>query len=241
MTLGGTRRGAAQTEPRAGTVTALVAKGDHGQRVAVYVDGEFAFELAREVAASASLSQDQFLTEERQASLLEDTQPHDAREKAVSLLSRRELSRHDVGVRLRRAGFQDAVVNETLTWLEERGYVDDRRYAAAYVRERIVAGWGRQRIVAELLKRGVSRDVFAGEAWHALVASEERNDETEALLLLVRRRFQGQMATDPNGTKRRVAAFLARRGHDWDTIGRVTRQLYDEGQSEPTNTPDPPQ
>jgi len=49
------------------------------------------------------------------------------------------------------------------------------------------------------------------------------------------------MATDPNGTKRRVAAFLARRGHDWDTIGRVTGQLYDEGQNEPIDAPDPPQ
>ncbi len=222
-------------------MTALVAKGDHGQRVAVYVDGEFAFELAQEVAAGAGLRQDEFLTQERQVSLLQDNQPHDAREKAVSFLSRRELSRHDAGARLRRAGFQDGVVHETLIWLEERGYVDDRRYAAAYVRERLKAGWGRQRIVPELMKRGIPRELVAGEAWDALMPESEREDEILAVLSLARRRFHGQMVTDPTGTKRRLAAFLARRGHDWDTIGRVTRQLCDEAAKKQVIAPDAPQ
>jgi regulatory protein len=241
MALGGTRRRAAQTELRAGTVTALIAKGDHGQRVAVHVEGELAFELAREVAARAGLCQGQFLTEERQASLLEDNQPHDSRERAVSFLSRRELSRHEVGVRLGRAGFQDAVVGETLLWLEERGYVDDRRFAAAYARERLKAGWGRHRIISELLKKGIRRELVAGEAWNGLIAEEERQEEIEAVLSLARRRFYGQMATDPTGTKRRLGAFLARRGHDWDTIERVIREFGDEAVGEQDAASDPPQ
>jgi regulatory protein len=208
--------------------------------VAVYVDGGLAFELAEEVAARANLDRGEFLSEERQAALLAESQPLDARERAVSLLSRRELSRHDVGLRLRRAGYPDAVVDETLRWLEERGYVDDRRYAALYAGERAKAGWGRRRIVSELRKRGVSGESVADEATDDLTASGEPTDEMEAVLSLARRRFQGQIAGDVAGTERRLASFLARRGHDWDTIGRVMRRLYEESQSDQSAASDPP-
>jgi regulatory protein len=141
-------------------------------------------------------------------------------------------------VKLRRRGFEDGVAEKTVAWLEERGLVDDRRYVAAVVRERLKAGWGRRRIVSELLRKGVARDLVVGEAWDGLRDEGVDEDGFGVALALARRRFGCQLAADPVGTKRRVAAFLGRRGHDWDTIGRVTRQLCTEiGDEEGTEPP----
>ena len=115
-----------------------------------------------------------------------------------------------------------------MSWLEERGYLDDRRFAAAYAAERLKAGWGRRRIAGELLKRGVERSLVCGEAWDEVVAEQGAADDDGLVLALARKRFAGQLAADPESAKRRLAAFLARRGHDWDAIARITRRLCEE-------------
>jgi SOS response regulatory protein OraA/RecX len=53
-----------------------------------------------------------------------------------------------------------------------------------------------------------------------------------ALEQTVRRRFGAQFAAEPQAAERRLAGFLARRGYDWDTIGRLARTLRDEAGDE---------
>jgi len=204
-----------------------VAKGDQGQRIAVHVDGRAAFDLDAGIVTRGDLRRGCFLSEERQLALLQEDEPYRARQAALGALSRRELSGHDVAVRLRRAGLREPVVEETLRWLGEHGYVDDRRFASAYARERLKAGWGRQRIASELVKHGVDRELLTGDGWTGLVEGEQPQD-VDALVALVRRRFRGQVGADPVGAKRRMVGFLARRGHDWETIGKVTRRVLEE-------------
>jgi regulatory protein len=206
----------------------LVAKGAQGERIGVYLDERFAFDLAALIVEAVDLHQGDALTEELEASLLERDLPYRAQNLAMGVLSHRELCRGEVATRLRRAGFADGVVADTLSWLQERGYVDDRRFAAAYAAERLRAGWGKQRIVGELLRKGVEREVVSGEALGELIDGQGTAEQAESLLALVKRRFGSQMAVDPEGAKRRIAAFLARRGHDWDAIGRITRLLSEE-------------
>ncbi len=50
----------------------------------------------------------------------------------------------------------------------------------------------------------------------------------DALEQTVRRRFSSQFAADPQAAERRLAGFMARRGYDWDTIGRMARTLRAE-------------
>lgn len=54
----------------------------------------------------------------------------------------------------------------------------------------------------------------------------------EAALALSRRRFGGQLISDPQGARRRLAGFLARRGYDWDTIACVERILLAEAEEQ---------
>ena len=214
---------AVPVEGRAGVVTALVPKGGQAERVAVYLDGRFALELAGVVAGEAGLSRGDVLGEERQTLLLERDAGYRAQDLALSMLARRELSRREVAAKLQQAGLGDEVVEGTLSWLEERGYVDDRRFASAYMGERLKAGWGRRRIAAELLKKGVAGEIVRGEAWDEVLQEQGLSSEGEAAVALARKRFGGLLAADPETGKRRLAGFLARRGHDWEDIAKITR------------------
>lgn len=226
---GSVRRQTTPQELRVGRITSLAVKGAQSGRVSVYLDGQHAFDLDAVVAAEAGLRMDDVLTEERQAALLLADEPFRAREAGLSMLARREFSAGEIADRLRRTGFGEGAVGDTVAWLEERGYVDDRRFVAAYAADRLKAGWGRQRIVSELLRRGVDREVLAGDECGGLLERHGSADGMEQILALVKRRFAGQLSSDPAGAKRRIGGFLARRGHDWETISAVWRALREDG------------
>jgi regulatory protein len=216
-----------------GVITALLARRGQAERVAVHVDGRRAFDLSSVVADSAGLRVDDLLTADRQQELLDQDAPYRARERALRLLGLRDRSRREVEIRLRQAGFDQKVVDRTLEWLAGLGYLDDRRFAGAYVAEKQRGGWGPRRIRAELAAKGVERSAVD----EAVAALEDSGSAASAggdaaLEDVIRRRFGGQFTADPEGAERRLAGFLARRGYDWDTIGRMTRMLRAEASSE---------
>jgi regulatory protein len=216
-----------------GIVTALVARRGQAERVAVHLDGRRAFDLSPMVADGAGLRVDDLLTAERQQELVDEDAPYRARERALRLLGLRDRSRREVEMRLRQAGFEPGVAGQTVEWLAGLGYLDDGRFAAAYMAEKQRGGWGPRRIRAELAAKGVERSAV-DEAVAALEDAESGASAKgdSALEDVIRRRFGGQFAADPVGTERRLAGFLARRGYDWDTIGRMTRMLRAEASSE---------
>ncbi len=228
---------------REGEVTALVARRGRGERVAVHLDGRRAFDLAVEVADRAGLRAGAILTVEQQEDLIEQDGPYRAREQALRLLSVRDRSVREVETRLHREGFHADEVGSTVEWLVRLGYLDDRRFAAAYAAEKERSGWGPRKIRGELVGRGVERPVVeevlaaCKGASRAAEDAEDRLPEDhalpDALEKTIRRRFGGEFLSDPQGAQRRLSGFLARRGYDWDTIDRVVAQMRRETDSEP--------
>jgi regulatory protein len=141
-----------------------------------------------------------------------------------------------VELKLRRSGFADHVTEQTLSWLQTQGYLDDRRFAASYAAEKLRSGWGRRRIVAELGRKGIPRSLVEGDAWDELLPGLDTAVDTEALVGLVERRFGRQLEDDPDGARRRIAGFLSRRGHDWDEITRIVRLVAEGAGREQSHT-----
>ena len=81
---------------------------------------------------------------------------HLAREKAVELLARSEHSRFLLARKLLAREFPEGVINDCLCELEERGYLDDRRFAEQWVSSRIRRRpEGSVALIAGLQQRGV--------------------------------------------------------------------------------------
>ena len=214
--------------PEGGIITALKPKGSDGSRVSVHLEGAHAFTLSAAIAARTGLQKDQFLSDEDLAALLQEDEPERAREAALEMLGHREMCAAEVAGKLGSLGISERTVAETIVWLQQRDYVDDRRFAAAYAASKLKAGWGRQRIALELVRKGVSRELVTGEAWQDLVELPGGLEGLQQTVDLVRRRFAGQLRSDPQGARRRINGFLARRGHDWETISAILRAVEEE-------------
>lgn len=136
-----------------------------------------------------------------------DRPPIDPYQKALGLLVRREHSRRELKRKLGHRGADPAQSEDALDRLAESGYQDDDRFARALARTRAAAGYGPQRIRAELGTHALTAEQIAV----ALDACE--TDWPAAARELVARRYPGAKLADPKH-RRKAIEFLLRRGFD---------------------------
>lgn len=157
-----------------------------------------------------------------------------ARTRALRYLEARERSRAEVEQRLRRYGYEDPLVSETLDWLAGLGYVDDRRFAEWFARARTRSAWGSRRLRDELRRKGVPGPIVEKAVATFAAADQSETGRTDDLTALVGRRFARELAADRERAERRITGYLQRRGHDWETIRAVLARL---GRPEPPTDP----
>nr|WP_281381734.1 regulatory protein RecX [Conexibacter arvalis] len=107
-------------------------------------------------------------------------------------------------------------IEQALASLREQGYVDDARFAREFAEDkRLLDEWGSDRIARKLLSLGVPDELV-----RAAVGARDRDDEAEAAMALLRRRFP-QLGDDPR-EQRRAIGVLVRKGYDselaWDLV-----------------------
>ena len=124
---------------------------------------------------------------------------------AVRWLARRDLSRAELALRLRRRGIEEAEVTRALDELASLGYLSDARYADAVVAQR-KGRFGKRAIAHALAERGIRGD-DATKALAQLAGSDELGDATA----LWQRRF-GRAPADEREKGRQVR-FLQARGY----------------------------
>jgi regulatory protein len=135
---------------------------------------------------------------------------------AVRWLARRDLSRAELALRLRRRGVEEPEVTRTLDELAALGYLSDARYASAVVAQR-KGRYGKRAIAHALAERGIRAD----DASKALAQLAD-SDETADALALWRRRF-GQAPRDEREKARHVR-FLQSRGYSLSVALAVLRK-----------------
>ncbi len=112
-----------------------------------------------------------------------------------------------------------------ITKLRDAGLVDDADFARQVARSKVSGGASKRRVQQELFKRGVERDV-ADEAVSEVLA-DENVDMVAVAERVARKRLPSLASADPQSRRRRLYAFLARRGHDSETIRTVMDRVLD--------------
>jgi len=143
--------------------------------------------------------------------------PARARVVAITLLSRREYTAHEVETKLLERGCSAETAATVIAALVAEGLVDDRRAAAAHVRTATgLKGRGRHRIERELAGRGIAKDV-------ARDLLREMTPEAEvAAIRRILMRKQIPPRPDP-AARRRLFQHLLRRGFSSDAVAKALR------------------
>ena len=131
-----------------------------------------------------------------------------AREKALQTVSQRQMSAKELRKKLREKGFDEETADYCVSWITERGLINEEGYAAAIVRHYAAKGYGEGRIRQELARRGLPRELW-DEALTAMPESTQKID-----------RFIASRLRDPEDRDevRKLSASLFRRGFSAEEI-----------------------
>ena len=188
-------------------------------RYIVDVDGrEFAVVTADALAATKA-HVGRTVDDRLAAQLHEATELTSAYDQALNLLAFRARSARELQRRLLQKGVTAERAERVIAKLREVGLIDDADFARQVARSKVASGASRRRLHQELFKRGVARDV-ADQAVEE-VLEDEQVDEVAVAERVARKRLRSLAGADAATRRRRLYAYLARRGHDSDTIRQV--------------------
>jgi regulatory protein len=175
----------------------------------VEVDGARFGAVPEELARAAGLAAGRPLDAELHQRLTAAADAEGAFRTLLRALERRSFARADLGRRLVRKGHPRPAVDAALERAAGLGLLDDAAYAETYVQTRAARGRGPARLTRDLMAMGVDR----AHIDRALAAEwPEGSDRTGVPLALAAKRAQ-QLGDLPRPVKRRrVLAYLARRG-----------------------------
>ena len=201
----------------AGHITSLQQQKNNPERVSVFIDGEFAFGVTLD--AALHLTKGQYLSDAEIAALRDDDEHERAYQSALHFLGARPRSSAEVQRNLRDKGFDDEVIAAAIARLGERGYLNDQEFAKYWLDNRSrFRPRSAKAIRYELIRKGVERD--------AIDAALEELDEDAAAWDAAAAKIDRFRNLPQEEFERKLGAFLARRGFNFDTARRTVTRAW---------------
>jgi regulatory protein len=215
--------------PRGGQITALRPTRRDPNRISVDLDGAFAFALPAQLVLDERIEIGDVLDEARVSALLAGDQAARATEAALVFLGYRPRSEREVRDRLRRGGFDQAAIDHAIARLHDWRYLDDEDFARRWVENRAThRPRGKRLLQQELRHKGIDRET----AREVIDAADL--DETADAEAIARRRLPAYAGDDPAAIRRRLSAYLARRGYGYDVIRVALERVLGEDEGDGT-------
>ena len=202
-----------------GRVTAMKVQKRNPQRVNVYLDGEYAFGLARITAAWLQIGQE--LDDEKIAQLRSQDSHEAAYQKALHFLDFRPRSCAEVQKNLGKKGYEAEVIEAVLERLERSGLINDGQFAQAWVDNRSeFRPRGRRALSMELRQKGLDDE--------AIESALSELDEDSLAIQAARKQARKLHGLPKPDFRRKLAGFLARRGFGYGVIEPVLERVWQE-------------
>lgn len=136
--------------------------------------------------------------------------PENALMRLASLCAQSEQAESDLRAKLTKWGISASDANKIISRLIADKYIDENRYAKAFVRDRFrFAGWGKIKIAFTLKQKGFNESVIAE-------ALSEISDEeySSALLSAMKSKAKSVKNKEPMQARASIARFAASRGYE---------------------------
>ncbi|NLW41402.1 MAG: hypothetical protein GXY96_10860 [Tissierellia bacterium] len=200
-------------------ITKIEPQQNH-ERVNVYIDGKFAFGLMEEIKYKFGLREGMEIDRDFIEEVLLEEESLKAKNVALRFLAYRKRSKKEILDKLKDKGFDQAIIENTLDYLEGYNLIDDYDYAVSFVNDRInLKKYGPHRIKFELARRGISQEIIEK------VLTED--DEYPRALELAKKRLNYYRGDDRDKIYRKLSGYLQRRGYSYQCISKVLKELIE--------------
>ncbi|MEO6761386.1 MAG: RecX family transcriptional regulator [Candidatus Saccharimonadales bacterium] len=188
-------------------------------RYSIYLDEKYAFSLSADALLEERLIRGQEINDNELTRYKQLSADDKAYNLTLAYVARRMRSKWELTEYFRRKGYDESLDRHILDKLERIGFVDDKKFAEAWVRNRrMLKPSSKRRLVQELRQKRIDNDIIEQ------VLAEDETDERQVLReLIARKRKQSRYQDDL-----KLMRYLAGQGFGYDDI----KQSMQSGESE---------
>lgn len=135
------------------------------------------------------------------------------RDYALKVIEFKDRTEKEIREKLTQKGYDENIIEDEIVFLKNYGFINDLRYAQRFVSDAInLKKWGKARIRAELLRKGVDREIIDNAVEDAFMYVDD-----DRLLNEMQRRFKNSDLSNIK-ERTRIFNFYMRRGFSPDEI-----------------------
>lgn len=196
------------------------------QKYRVVTDEQLAFILYKGELSHYHLQAGRELTEQEFRTIQEEVLIKRAKLRAMHLLTARDYTELQLRNKLEQGEYTQEAVETAIEYVRSWHYLDDQRYMEQYLTG-FSGNKSRRQREQELQQKGISKEMIAAFRQKQEDIGEKQ-DETEMILGLLRKRCRDPRSADEK-EKRRHYAYLMRKGFDSGDIRRAWDEFFNTG------------
>jgi regulatory protein len=190
-------------------ITNIKQQVKRSDRYSIYVDGKYCFSFGETELLNSGLHINRELSGEELEGLKDTAAADKAYDRALNYISLRRRSEWEIRDYLKRKDSPPTLVNLIVNKLSISGYVDDVKFAEAWVRNRrLLKATSQRRLSQELHAKRVNDEIVRQ------VLAKDETDETEVLTELIAKKRKQTKYQD----NLKLMQYLARQGYNYDDI-----------------------
>ncbi len=195
-------------------ITDIKKQVKRADRYSIYADGKYSFSLSEHELLSSGIK----IGQEYEGADLENLQRKVVLDKAydssLNLIARRIRSIWEIRDYLKRKDYDEQVIEEILNMLSSKKYIDDEKFAEAWIRDRrMFKNVSKRRLQQELRQKRVSDEII-----QKVLNSDETEEGDVLKVLIEKKRTQTRYQDD-----QKLIQYLIRQGFNYSDIKGVMK------------------
>lgn len=195
-------------------ITAIKQQAKRAGRFSVFVDEKYAFSLSESALLEQKVRIGQEITAEELRGFKQASQFDKAYNLVLGYVARRQRSEWELRDYFRRKDIDEDAGERILMRLKDFGYVNDEKFARAWVENRrLLKPMSKRRLRLELRQKHVADDIIA-----KVLEEDEMSDHDTLAALVEKKRRQTRYQDD-----QKLMQYLVRQGYSYDDVKSVLK------------------
>ncbi len=192
------------------------------ERVNIYIDNEYSFSIGMELVYKFNIKLNEQFDKEKFFEVIKAENLAKCKESALRTIERSYKTEKEIKDKLLLKEFDEDIIDETLNFLKEYGFIDDSKFVKMFVKDHI-RNQGRNKIKYLLQQKGVDNNLI-DEAFLNL----EKEYELERAYILAEKKYLSvsKREDDDFKIKNKIIRYLLGRGYDYSIAKDILSKIY---------------
>ncbi|WP_315066992.1 recombination regulator RecX [uncultured Clostridium sp.] len=202
-------------------ITKIEIQKRNKERVNLFLDGEYAFSISAELVYKEGLKVNSEINEEKIKSIAESENYIKCKESALRMIERNFKTEKEVKDKLKLKGYDDDSIENSVRFLKEYNFVNDRAYTKAFINDKLKT-MGSQKIKYSLIQKGIAKEVIEEE-----LSDLNKENEKSVALNIAKKKLSAikNKESDKYKISGKLYRFLISKGYESNIINDIVKEV----------------